>query len=47
VPSAQLRMELAASHPPSALALERPRLIRKLAPALRRQRTAATFAAAG
>lgn len=47
VPSAQLRVELAAPHGLSALNLERPRLIRDLAPGLRRQRTVTSFAAAG
>jgi hypothetical protein len=47
VPSARVRFELTASSPLPALSRERATLVAALAPALRRQRTGAVFAAAG
>ncbi len=46
VPSAQLRVELTASHPLAAQKLERPQLVHQLAPELRRQRSNASAASA-
>jgi hypothetical protein len=45
VPSAQLRIELATSHPLTAQNAARPQLIMSLAPEVRRQRSAAQFLA--
>jgi hypothetical protein len=45
VPSAQLRIELAASHPLTAQNADRPQLVLSLAPEVRRQRSTAQFLA--